>query len=167
MKNLILTLIIFASTFTLAQESYLELMRQDLNTKKVAIISEVMQFTNEEEEVFWPLYREFDFEYSKIGDEVLKLIKDYAENFENISDEKAMELMNSYFDSQEKELNLKRKYLKKLSKVIAPARATKFMQVINQIDMLIDIQIASQLPLIGEPIEPITEPAGDNKGSKL
>ena len=57
--------------------------------------------------------------------------------------------------------------MKKFSKVIAPARAVKVMQVMNQIDLIIDLQIASQLPLIGEPIEPVTEPAGDDKGSDL
>ncbi len=41
------------------------------------------------------------------------------------------------------------------------------MQVMNQIEMIIDIQISSQLPLIGEPIEPLTEPEGKGKGSDL
>jgi len=167
MKKFIIAIFIIASSFTFAQESYFELLRQDMGTKKVALITEVMQFTDQESEVFWPLYREFDFEKSKLGDETLKLIKNYASHYENITDEKAVELMNTNFDIQKKELDLKRNYLKKFGKVIAPARAVKFMQVMNQIEMIIDIQIASQLPLIGEPIEPVTEPAGDEKGSDL
>jgi hypothetical protein len=167
MKEFIIAIFILAASFTFAQESYFELLRQDLATKKVALITEVMQFTDKESEVFWPLYREFDFEGSKIGDETLKLIKDYAANFENITDEKAVELMNKNFDLKKKGLELKRDYMKKFSKVIAPARAVKVMQVMNQIDMIIDLQIASQLPLVGETIEPVTEPAGDDKGSDL
>ena len=167
MKKFIIAIFILASSFTFAQESYFELLRQDLGTKKVALITEVMQFTDQEAEVFWPLYREFDFEKSKLGDETLKLIKDYAAHYENITDEKAVELMNTNFDLQKKELDLKRNYLKKFGKVIAPARAVKFMQVMNQIEMIIDIQIASQLPLIGETIEPVTDPEGESKGSDL
>ncbi|GMR25701.1 MAG: hypothetical protein BMS9Abin39_1018 [Ignavibacteria bacterium] len=167
MKKFIIAIFIIASAFTFAQQSYFELLRQDLSTQKVAIITEVMQFTDEEADVFWPLYREFDFEKSKIGDETLKLIKDYAAHYENITDEKAVELMNTNFDLQKKELDLKRDYLEKFGKVIAPARAVKFMQVMNQIEMVIDLQIASQLPLIGEPIEPVTEPVSDDKGSDL
>jgi len=167
MKQLIIAIFIIASSFTFAQQSYFELLRQDLATKKVALITEVMQFTDEEAEVFWPLYREFDFESSKLGDETLKLIKDYAAHFENITDEKAVELMNSNFDLQKKELALKQDYLKKFGKVIAPARAVKVMQVMNQIDMIIDLQISSQLPLVGEPIEPVTESTGEEKGSDL
>ncbi len=167
MKKFIVAIFILASSFTFAQESYFELLRQDMGTKKVALITEVMQFTDQESEVFWPLYREFDFEKSKLGDETLKLIKNYAANYENITDEKAVELMNTNFDLQKKKLDLKRNYLKKFGKVIAPARAVKFMQVMNQIEMIIDIQIASQLPLIGEQIVPVTEPAGEDKGSDL
>lgn len=167
MKKIIVAIIVIASSFTLAQESYFELLRQDLATKKVALITEVMRFTDEESEVFWPLYREFDFENAKLGDEMLKLIKDYAAHFENITDEKAVELMNKNFDLQKKGLDLKRDYLKKFSKVIAPARAVKFMQVMNQIEMILDLQIASQLPLVGEPIVPVENPEGANEGSDL
>jgi hypothetical protein len=167
MKKFIIAILILASSFTFAQQSYFELLRQDLGTKKVALITEVMQFTDEESEVFWPLYREFDFEGSKIGDETLKLIKDYAANYENITDEKAVELMNTSFELKKKKLDLKRNYLKKFGKIIAPARAVKVMQVMNQIDLIIDLQIASQLPLVGEPIVPVTAPAGEDKGSDL
>jgi Xaa-Pro aminopeptidase len=167
MKKFIIAIFILASSFTFAQQSYFELLRQDLATKKVALITEVMQFTDDEADVFWPLYREFDFENAKIGDETLKLIKDYAANYENITDEKAIELMNASFDLKNKKLDLKRNYLKKFSKVIAPTRAVKLIQVINQIEMIVDIQIASQLPLVGETIEPVTAPEGEKKDSDL
>jgi hypothetical protein len=138
-----------------AQENYFELLRQDLSTKKVLLITEVMQFTEEEAEVFWPMYREFDFERQKIGDQVLKLIKDYAANFENLTDDKATELMSRNLDLKTEENNLSIIYFRKFSEVIAPARAAKFMQVMNQIDLIIDVQIASQIPLIGEKINPV------------
>jgi hypothetical protein len=133
----------------------MELLRQDLSTKTVALITEVMQFTDEEAEVFWPLYREFNFERQKNGDQLIKLIKDYAANFENISDEKATELMSKNLDLKGDENNLNIIYFRKFSEVIAPARAAKFMQVMNQIDLIVDVQIASQIPLIGEEIKPV------------
>ena len=167
MKKFIIAIFVLASSFTFAQQSYFELLRQDLGTKKVALITEVMQFTDQESEVFWPLYREFDFENAKIGDETLKLIKDYAAHYVDLTDEKAVELMNTSFDLKNKKLGLNRNYLKKFGKIIAPARAVKFMQVMNQIDMVLNIQINSQLPLIGEPIEPVTEPETENKGRDL
>ena len=104
MKKFVIILFVFVSAATFAQQSYFELLRQDLRTEKVALITEVMQFTDPEAEAFWPLYREYDFEKSKIGDETLKLVKDYAAHFEDIKDEKAVELMNTSFDLQKKNL---------------------------------------------------------------
>ena len=155
MRKLIIILFILSSTIVFSQENYFELLRQDLSTKKVALITEVMQFTDAEAEVFWPLYREYDFERQKIGDQVLKLIKDYATNFENLTDEKATELMSRNLDLRGEENNLNIIYFRKFSMEIAPARAAKFMQVMNQIDLIIDVQIASQIPLIGEKINPL------------
>ncbi len=51
MKKFIIAIFIIASSFTFAQQSYFELLRQDLGTKKVALITEVMQFTDQEAEV--------------------------------------------------------------------------------------------------------------------
>ncbi len=169
MRKLFFILILLSASATqlFAQQSYFELLRQDIATQKVALITEVMKFTDAEAEAIWPVYREYDLEVSKTGDQLIKLIKDYAANFENLSNEKAIELMNKNFDLQEQELNLKREYLKKFSEAIAPARATKLMQVINQIDLVLDLQLASQLPLIGEPIEPAPEPEGEPEGSSL
>lgn len=36
-------------------ERYFELLRQDVRTKKVAVITEVMVLTDEQSEAFWPL----------------------------------------------------------------------------------------------------------------
>jgi len=156
MKKLIILLFVLASSMLFAQETYFELLRQDLSTKKVALITDVMQFTDAEAEVFWPLYREYDFERQKIGDELLKLIKNYAKNFQKLTDEKATELMNKNLDLKGEKNNLNIIYFRKFSNVIAPARAAKFMQVMNQIDLVIDVQLASQIPLIGEKINPIS-----------
>lgn len=61
-----------------AQEAYIELLRSDIRAKKVAIITEVMQFADAQARAFWPVYREYDLELSKIGDARVELIKDYA-----------------------------------------------------------------------------------------
>jgi hypothetical protein len=40
--------------------AYVELMRSDLRTEKVAIITEMMQFSEDEDARFWPIYREYE-----------------------------------------------------------------------------------------------------------
>jgi hypothetical protein len=149
MKKLVFVLVfVLAGTVAYAQEAYIELLRSDVKTKKVAIITKVMQFTDEEANAFWPMYREYEFELAKIGDEKLELIKDYAQNYETMTDEKAEELIRGVFKLEGKRTKLKKKYFRKFDRVLPAKTVAKFFQLENQILLLIDLQIASNLPLI-------------------
>ena len=69
MKKLLLIIVfVLATNIGYAQDANIELLRSDVKAKKVAIVTEVMQFTDEEGKVFWPVYREYDLELAKIGD---------------------------------------------------------------------------------------------------
>lgn len=129
-------------------ESYLELLRSDVRTEKVAIITEVMAFTAEQSSAFWPLYREYEVELGKLGDERLAVIKDYAKHYENMTDEIAKQLVDRSFSIEESRTKLQKKYYKKFEKVISSIDAARLMQLERQLNLLIDLQIASELPLI-------------------
>jgi hypothetical protein len=107
-----------------------------------------MQFTNEEANAFWPVYREYEFEFAKIGDARIALIKDYARNYETMTDEKAKELIQKALKLEGRRTKLKRKYFRKFDRVLPSKTVAKFFQLENQINLLIDLQIASELPLI-------------------
>ncbi len=147
-KLLFIIVFVLVTTVGYAQDAYIELLRSDVKTKKVAIITEVMQFADEEAKIFWPVYREYDVELSKIGDSRLELIKDYAQSYETMTDEKARELVERVLKLEERRTNLKKKYFKKFDKVLPSKTVAKFFQLENQINLLIDLQIASELPLI-------------------
>ena len=153
MKKLLILLLLFSSLSLYAQEDFIELMRQDLKTQKVAIITEAMEFTEAESNTFWPVYRKYDFELTKLGDENLSIIKDYAANYENMTNEKAKELMDRSIKYRENVLKLRKKYFKEFQKVLPAIKAARFIQVENQIGLLIDLQIASELPLVSAPDE--------------
>ena len=148
MKRLLVTVILLFATTASAQEGYLEMLRTDLRANKVAIITQAMDFSDEQADAFWPVYREYDVEVSKLGDQRIALLKDYAANFGQMTDEKAGEIINKWLDLQQKRLDLRKTYFKKFEKAIPTALAAKFLQVDNQINLLIDLQIAANLPLI-------------------
>jgi len=147
-KLLIVTFLIVSAFTTQAQDinSYIELLRSDLNTQKKEIITEVMQFTDAESETFWKVNNDFENDFRKLGDRRVAVIKKYAENYDTMTDEKAEELIGEAFDFREDRLSLKRDLWKKLKKEIGAARAAKFIQLDNVIQLLVDIQIASELP---------------------
>jgi hypothetical protein len=146
---LVLVSMILAAGAALAQgpEQYIELLRSDLKTERVAIITEAMQFTPEEGEVFWPIHREYELEVAKIGDRRIALIKEFGANFDAMTDEMAEDLIKKSIKIDEDTLKLEKKYIKKFIKVLPARRVARYAQIDHRINILIDIQIAAGLPL--------------------
>jgi hypothetical protein len=94
------------------------------------------------------VHRDYEAELSKIGDEKIALIVKYANQFETMTDQDAAALAEASLVIDEKRVALKRKYFKKFSEVIPAKKATRFFQVENQINLVLDLQIAASLPLI-------------------
>jgi hypothetical protein len=141
--------VLTASTAAYGQtDTYLELLREDIKTQKVAILTEAMQFTDEQSTVFWPIYREYDVELASIMDRRVALIKDYAESYESMTDEKAKEIADRSFKIAEDRLKIRRHYYNRFEKELGATLAARFVQIENQIQLLIDLQIAAELPLI-------------------
>ena len=143
-----LAIAVTIATPAFAQDAYLELVRSDLNADRVLIVTAAMNFSDADAEIFWPIYREYAFDRDKLGDEKIAIIKDYAENYEMMTDEVAKDLMDRVFDLDNDQTKLQKKYFKKMHKVLPAATAVKFFQVERQIILLMNLQIAAELPLI-------------------
>ena len=131
-----------------AQDEYIELLRSDIRAQKVELITEVMDFSEEQANAFWPIYREFNTEREAIGDESIKVIKQYIKFYENMTDATAKELWKKSMEIKQSKLDLEKKYYKKFEKALTSKMAVKLMQVENQINDLIELQINSELPLL-------------------
>jgi len=151
MKKLIIgTLMIFVASLAMSQttDDYTEIMRSVLNTEKKAAIAEVMILTPQESELFWPLYNEYNEKLYTIGTREIKLIKDYGENYENMTNEKADEIWTAYILVQTDYLKLEKQYYKKFKKIIPAGKAARYFQAENKINTLIDAQLALEVPFI-------------------
>jgi hypothetical protein len=128
--------------------AYIELLRSDVQTQATAIIAEVMQFSDDDAAMFWPIYREFELELSKIGDQRVALILKYADNYNNMTDEVADQLGQGVFQLEQARHDLKVKYYGRIKNALTATTATRFIQVLNQILMITDLQVAASLPVI-------------------
>ena len=128
--------------------AYVELLRADLRAKRVAIITEVMVFDEAEAEAFWPIYKEYEAELSKLGDEKVEGIKEYARVYADLTDEKADELARLVLSLEGRRTEMKKKYYEKVKKAIGGKNAARWLQVENQLLMIVDLQIASGLPTV-------------------
>jgi len=160
MKKLLLSALFLLSTFALnaqTTDDMIELIKSDVKTNRKAIITESMNFTEAESAAFWPIYTEFEIELEKLATKRISNIKDYAANYETMTNEKADQLMKNAFDFQSSRVKLNESYYKKFAKVLTPTTAAKYMQVENQIQLLIDVSIVSELPLVKKPTSDSTK----------
>ena len=127
--------------------AYAELLRSDLRSQKVAIITEVMEFTEAEDAKFWPVYREYETELAKINDDRLALVKEYAGSSDTMTDAVANRLALGALDLEGRRHALKVSYYDRFKAVLSAKTAARFLQVENQILLLLDLQIAASLPI--------------------
>ena len=127
---------------------YLELVRADIAQDRVDLISTAMRFEPAESAAFWPIYREFEGELTDIGNERLAIIRDFAASFETMSEEKARELGERSLALAGRRHELRQEYFERIADEISAVIASRFLQVDNQIQMLLDLQLAAEIPLI-------------------
>lgn len=135
-------------TKTMNLTAYAELLRSDVRTQKVAIITEVMGFTEAEDAAFWPIYREYDAEMSKLGDERVALISEYAKNYGSMTDAAADQLATKSIDLESRRRAAEARCYESVKKALSATTALRFLQVEHQLQLLIDLQISAALPLV-------------------
>jgi hypothetical protein len=128
--------------------AYVELLRSDVRAQKIAFHTELMQLTEAEDAAFWPLYREYDLELSKLGDERIANIRDYATGYESVSDALADSLALKSIDIERRRTALLEKYYGRMKAALSPKAALRFLQVEHQLLLIIDLQIAASLPVV-------------------
>ncbi|MBP1721273.1 MAG: hypothetical protein H6Q50_785 [Deltaproteobacteria bacterium] len=158
MKKIVLLFVALAllipAAAALADEAqvnrYVEMLRQDIRDQKEAIIREAIVFKEGEGDkaaAFWNTYREYQNDLKKITDVRLALIKDYAVNYDKMTDKKAEEIAKKVLENDKAALKLKDKYYKKFMKAMGASAANRFFQVENTLNMLIMLRINTELPL--------------------
>jgi hypothetical protein len=128
--------------------AYIELLRTDVKKGKAQIMGAVMQLDADQAAAFWPIYKEFETDNTKIGDQIVDLVKRYADNYDSMTEEVADQLATKLLDIQQQRNDLLRTYYGKFKTALDPITAARFLQVENQVDKLIDLQIAAELPVI-------------------
>ena len=132
----------------LAQTDLVELMRSDLRTEKMAIVTKAMQLTEEQSQLFWPVYKEYEAELIKLNDERVQLIKDYGANYDTMSAEMAKDLIGRSFKLQEGRTKLLKSNVGKMGKAVDDKTAARWAQVEYTLNAAIDLQVGADLPLI-------------------
>ena len=125
-----------------------DLLRKDVRSQKKQIIAANLKLTDAEAEKFWPIYDQYTAELVKINDAKYAAIKEYAENYDTLTDDQATALTKKIIGVDESVAQLRERYVPIVNKVLPGKKTALFFQLDRRLVMLIDIQLATQIPMV-------------------
>jgi hypothetical protein len=129
-------------------DKLVDLLRKDVRAQKADIVAKTMSLDATQAAAFWPVYKQYESERAAIGSERLAIIQDFAEHYETLNDTNAKGLVTRFQAMQDKEVALQKKYVDEFMKVLPAKTAARFFQVDRRINMLIDLELSSSIPLV-------------------
>ena len=137
-----------ASSGQTVSDQDIELMRSDVRSAKKQIIAANMQLTDAQAEKFWPVYDAYTQETTKVGDARIALIKDYANSYNSMTDAQADALLKQLAALDKSAASLREQWIPKFRAVLSGKQTALFFQLDRRIGLIIDLQIASEIPLV-------------------
>ena len=130
-------------------QNYIDEVRIELIDGKVDLINGVMKLSNEEAQDFWPLYYDYEYELFYIGDRRVELIERFitAHQAKDLNDLEAKEIAAEWFKQETDRLGLLKKYHDLIANKLSLLHAIQFVQIEHRVNTVIDLMIASEMPL--------------------
>jgi len=125
-----------------------KLFRKDLRSLRKQIIAANMSLSDKEAEQFWPLFEQYTQELVAKQDRKYGLLKEYAGSYTTMSDEQAEKYVLGRADVDESILQVRLKYFPLFRKVLSGKSSALFFQLDWRLGLIMDLQLASQTPLI-------------------
>lgn len=129
-------------------DANIQLMRQDVRAERKKIVAANLPLTETEATKFWPLYDRYIGETIKVNDSRYGLIKEYAKNYDTLTDAQADDYIRRWIALDRDNTDLRLKYIPEFEKVISHKKTAMFFQMDRRVAMMIELQLASQVPLV-------------------
>jgi hypothetical protein len=130
---------------TIDQE--IAMLRSDLRSTRKQVIAANMKLSDAEAEKFWPIYDQYVNELVAINNTKYAIIKEYLQST-NMTEEQADSITKRWLDVDESVVQLRLKYIPIFRKVLSAKSTAQFFQLDRRVQMLIDLQLASSIPMI-------------------
>jgi hypothetical protein len=137
-----------------ATDADIQLMRQDLRTRKQKLIAQNLPMTESEAVKFWAVYGRYAEDLKQINDEKFRLVKQYGDSWGTMTNDEALVYIRRWLEVDEQVHQLRSKYVLSVGQALPGKKAATFFQLDRRISMMMDIQLASQMPLAISPDMP-------------
>jgi hypothetical protein len=131
-------------------QTYINLIRENVRQDKAEIMGAIMVLSAADAAKFWPIYSEYDAQLTRLNNQRVENIKQYARDYEQMTDEEADQLVQKSMTYQKERAALFAQTYEKVKQALGAITAARFAQVEHQLLLIIDLQIASSLPVVGQ-----------------
>ena len=156
MKKVFSTAMFFLSSFLLNQllaqtsDDEIQIIQGEWGKQKRELVRIAMALTPTDSAKFWPQYDVYEDRRKKIGAERIKIIDDYVNGYEKMTNEKADALVNRIFRNDRQNSDLLQQYYVIMKKALNPIEAAKFLHVETFLQSYIKTQLQGNLPFLGD-----------------
>jgi hypothetical protein len=126
----------------------MDLVKEKIRSDKKLFIATNMQLTESQAKDFWPVYDAYQAELGKLGDREIKLIEEFAANYETMSDDVAKKLLDDSLSIDSDHLKLRQSYLSKFRGVLPDKKVVRYCQLESKIDSVLGYELARRIPLV-------------------
>ena len=126
----------------------MQIVREKVRADKKLLVAENMQLTEAEAKAFWPVYDQYQDELFLLRTRTLKLINDFADAYEKMSNETAKKLMDEFMTIENLGPKLRQAYLPKFRKVLPEVKVVRYYQIENKIQAALFYEFAANIPLM-------------------
>ena len=127
-------------------DSTIAVVRANMQADRTVLITTGMNFNDKDGAAFWPIYKQYEYERSRLDDDRVAVIKEYTQKYPTLTDAEAKAMADQMLDCESRQAELKKKYYKKFNKVLPALTVTKFFQLERRIDLIMDMQVEASLP---------------------
>ena len=129
-------------------EQQIQLLRKDIRDHRRQIVAANLPLTTDESARFWPVYDQYIGEMIKINDGRYALIKEYVTNYSAMTEDQASNYITRLHDADKAMIDLRTKYTPNFEKVLSRKKTAMFLQLDRRVQLMVELQLASQIPLI-------------------
>jgi hypothetical protein len=138
------------STTHVISNQDLNLLRQDLRSKRKQLIAANLKLTDTDAAKFWPVYDQYITELIAINDKKFGLIQEYADNWGKLTNDQSLLFARNWLEMDIEIAQLRQHYVPIVAKVLDGKKTTTFFQLDRRIAMMLELQVSSQMPLVQE-----------------
>lgn len=128
----------------------LSILLDTIRANRKALIAVNLDLDAEEGAKFWPLYDRYREQLDPVGDRQAAIVQDYIAHFRDLSNEKALELMQGYLAADADRLRIRREFLAEFAKVLPGRTVARFYQIENKMDAVVRYDLAATIPVVEE-----------------